>query len=85
MEASICQCRQLKLNPLSTQINIYCLMTNQTPALVVQRAPSMRAAVLLLQSLYFSPPPSPRAIIRDARPLGTFENQDSRDGKTQYI
>ena len=34
-----CQCRQLKLNPLSMQINIYCLMTNQTPALLVQRAP----------------------------------------------
>ena len=30
-----CQCRQLKLNLLSTQINIYCLMTNQTPALLV--------------------------------------------------
>ena len=61
-------------------------MTNQTPVLVVQRAPWMPAAVLLLQSLYFSPPPpSPRAIIRDAHPLGTFENQDSRDGKTQYI
>ena len=26
-----------------------------------------------------------RAIIPDARPLGTFENQDSRDGKTRYI
>ena len=24
-------------------------------------------------------------IIPDARPLGTFENHDSRDGKTQYI
>ena len=55
-------------------------MTNQTPALVVQRAPWKRAAV----PLFFSPP-SPRAIIRDTRPLGTFENQDSRDGKTQYI
>ena len=51
-----CQCRQLKLNPLSTQINIYCLMTNQTPALLVQRAPWTRAAVMLLQSLYFSRP-----------------------------
>ena len=32
--------------------------------------------------IYFSrpPPPHPRAIIPDARPLGTFENQDSRDG-----
>ena len=37
---------------------------------------------MLLQSLYFSrppptpPPPPTRAIIPDARPLGTFENQD---------
>ena len=29
----------LKLNRLSTQIKIYCLMTNETPALLVQRAP----------------------------------------------
>ena len=35
---------------------------------------------------YFSRLPSlPRAIIPDARPLGTFENQDGRDGKTWYI
>ena len=27
---------------------------------------------------YFSRPPPPRAIIPDARPLGTFENQDDR-------
>ena len=47
---------------------------------------------MLLQSLYFSrpspplPPPRPlRAIISDARPFGTFENQDTRDGKTWYI
>ena len=44
---------------------------------------------MLLQSLYFSrpPPPTPpaRAIIPDDRPLGTFENQDIRDGKTRYI
>ena len=75
-----CQCRQPKLNPLSTQINIYCLMTNQTPALLVQHPPWTRAAVMLLQSLYFSRPPPPRAtcIIPDARPLGTFENQDGR-------
>ena len=52
--STTCQCRQLKLNPLSTQINIYCLMTNQTPAFLVQRAPWTRAAVMLLQSLYFS-------------------------------
>ena len=66
------------------QINIYCLMTNQTPALLVQRAPWMRAAVMLLQSLYFSRP-RPRTIISDARPLGTFENQDGHDGKMRYI
>ena len=38
-ETTTCQCRRLKLNPLSTQINIYRLMNNQTPALLVQRAP----------------------------------------------
>ena len=69
--STTCQCRQLKLNPLSTQINIYCLMTNQTPALLVQRAPWTQAAVMLLQSFYFSRPPPPRAIIPDARLLGT--------------
>ena len=44
------------------------------------------------RKIFFSPPPSPpppptspRAIIPDARPLGTFENQDSRGGKTRYI
>ena len=38
--------------------------------------------------IFFSPllpPPPPRAIIPDAGPLGTFENQDTRDGKTRYI
>ena len=51
--STTCQCQQLKLNPLSTQIKIYCLMTNQTPELLVQRAPWTRAAVMLLQSLIF--------------------------------
>ena len=37
--STTCQFRQLKLNPLSTQIYIYCLLTNQMPALLVQRAP----------------------------------------------
>ena len=61
-------------------------MTNQMPVLLVQHAPWTRAAVMLLQSLYFSRPhPLPRAIIPDACPLGTFENQDTRDGKTQYL
>ena len=75
--STTCQCHQLKLNLLSTQINIYCLMTNRTPALLVQHALWTRAVnreLLLLQSLYFSRPPSPTAIIPDACPLGTFEN-----------
>ena len=66
--STTCQCRQLKLDPLSRQLNIYCLMTNQTPALLVQRAPWSRAAVMLLQSLYFSRPLPATAIIPDARP-----------------
>ena len=57
--STTCQCQQLGLNPLSTQIKIYCLMTNQKPALLVQRAQWTRAAVMLLQSLYFSRPSSP--------------------------
>ena len=36
------------------QSNIYCLITNQTPALLVQHTPWTRAAVMLGQSLYFS-------------------------------
>ena len=69
--STTCQCRQFKLNLMSTQINIYCLITHQTPALLVQCALWMRAAVMLLQSLYFSHPPPPWAIIPDACPLGT--------------
>ena len=37
------------------------------------------------QNYLGAPPPLLRAIIPDARPLGTFENQDTRDGKTWYI
>ena len=56
------------------------VIKKKTPSLLVQRAPWTRAAEMLLQSLYFSRPPPPRAtcIIPDARPLGTFENQDGR-------
>ena len=54
--STTCQCWQLKLNPLSTQINICCLMTNQTPVLLVQRTLWTQDAVMLLQSLYFSRP-----------------------------
>ena len=63
-------------------------MTNQKPALLVQRAQGTRAALMLLQSLYFScpsPPAPPRAIIPDTGPLGTFKNQDTSDGKTRHI
>ena len=63
-----CQCQQLKLNLLSMQINIYCLMTNQTPALLVQHALWMGAAVTFSQSLYFSRPPPPTAIIPSPAP-----------------
>ena len=35
--------------------------------------------------IFLAPPPRPPAIIPDTRPLGTFENQDSRDGKTRFI
>ena len=38
------------------------------------------------KNIFLAPSPSPpRAIIPDAGPLGTFENQDTRDGKTRYI
>ena len=37
IETTTCQCRQLKLNLSSTQINFYCLMANQTPALLRER------------------------------------------------
>ena len=86
--SATCQCRQLKLNLLSTEINFHCLMTNQTPALLVQRAPWTRAAVMLLQSLYFSCPPPPRAIMPDARPLGIVHlkiKMSAINGKTRYI
>ena len=45
-----------KLILLSTQINIYRLIANQMPALLVQRAQWARVAVMLVQSLYFSLP-----------------------------
>ena len=63
-----CQCWQLKLNPLSTQINFYCLMTNETPALLVQHAPWIRAEVMLLQSLYSSCPPQSPYCYNSRRP-----------------
>ena len=56
--------------------SLYSHLTNQTPALLVQRAPRTRAAVMLLQSLYFSRPPPARAIIPHACPLSIFENRD---------
>ena len=37
------------------------------------------------ENIFLPPPPLHRAIIPDTRPLGTFENQDTRDGNTRYI
>ena len=88
IDTATCQCRQLKLNLLSTEINFYCLMTNQTPALLVQRAPWTRAAVMLLQSLYFSHPSPPRAIMPDTRLLSTVHlkiKMSAINCKTCYI
>ena len=88
IDTTTCQCRQLKLNLLSTEINFYCLMTNQTPALLVQRAPWTQAAVMLLQPLYFSHPPPPRAIMPDTRLLSTVHlkiKMSAINCKTRYI
>ena len=63
--STACQC---EANVLSTQINLYCLMTNQMAELLKQRAPWTRVAVMLVQSLYFSRPPPPRAIIPTPAP-----------------
>ena len=67
IETTTCQCRQLKLNPLSTQINIYCVMTNQTP-----RTPLTRAAVMLRHFPYFPCLPPPTTLNPDACLLGTY-------------
>ena len=38
------------------------------------------------RKIFLVPPTRhPRAIVPDARPLATFEHQDTRDGKTRYI
>ena len=66
--STTCQCWQLKLNPLSMQINIYCLMNNQTPVLLVQPTSWMQDAVMLLPSIYFSRPTSPRSYNPRCRP-----------------
>ena len=36
-----------------------------------------------IEAIFLAPPPG--AIIPDALPLGTFENEDTRDDKTRYI
>ena len=65
-------------------------MANQTPALLVQRAPCTVNAVrsdVITVPLFFLPPPS-RAIMPDARPLGTVHlkiNMSAINGKTRYI
>ena len=68
--------RYLKITP-GTQTDI--LTYNVIPYLY----PASRFFSIFLAN--HPPPPPHRAIIPDDRPLGTFENQDSRDGKTQYI
>ena len=85
-----CQCRQLKLNPLSTQINIYCLMTNQTPALLAQRARERE-----LQWCYYSPsvflaspPPPTRATCIIPTPAPSVHlkiKMAAINGKARYI
>ena len=71
-----------KIKLFSTQINFYFLMTNQTPALLVQRARWTRAAVMSLQCLYFRyiwksrwPPLTVRRAIsrRSHRKIGDYE------------
>ena len=51
----------------------------------LDNSPKMSTVPLFFSFLPSPPPPPVRAIIPDARPLGTFENQDTRDGKTWYI
>ena len=72
-----CQCLQLKLNLLSMKITMYCLTTNQMPALLVQCIPWMWAAALLLQLLYFSCPSCPSVHLKIK--MATI------NGKTCYI
>ena len=63
-------CQQLKLNPLSMQINIYCVITNQTP-----HSTLTRAVVMLGHSLYFSCLPPPTTLNPNACLLGTYETK----------
>ena len=52
------------------QINIYCVITNQTP-----HSPLTRAAVILRHSLYFSCLPPPTTLNPNACLLGTYETK----------
>ena len=70
IETTTSQCRQLKLNPLSMQINIYCVITNQT-----LHSPLTRAAVILRHSLYFSCLPPPTTLNPNACLLSTYETK----------
>ena len=87
--SSTCQFRQLKLNLLWTEINFYCLMTNQTPALLVNALHERELQWCYLHSpVFFAPPPPPRAIMPDAHPLGTVHlkiKMSPINGKTRYI
>ena len=63
-------CQQLKLNPLSMQISIYCVITNQMP-----HSPLTWAVVMLGHSLYFSCLPPPTTLNPNACLLGTYETK----------
>ena len=64
-------------HPIETLVNIHSPLFFRK-IIEIERF-ALRAAILHECQNY------PRAIIPDARPLGTFENQDTRDGKTRYI
>lgn len=70
IEMTTSRCQQLKLNPLSIQINIYCVITNQMP-----HSPLTWAAVMLGHSLYFSCLPPPTTLSPDTCLLGTYETK----------
>ena len=76
MEISTCQ----RLVSIVVNANKHLLSNDQSNACVAGTTRSVNASCsdVITVPLFFSPPPTPptRAIIPDARPLGTFENQD---------
>ena len=74
-------------NFVTESSNIDCSQSSIFRKIIEIESFALRAAILHECQNYLGggAPPPPRAIIPDARPLGTFENQDSRDGKKRYI